>query len=288
MTRLVTTRPREGVALAFSPRGLLIAAAVLLLTADSVLAHDFWIEPDSFRPSVGTLLAVRLQVGEPFAGRPVARDPQRVERFLLAGPSGERPVLGRDGQEPAGVVRVGEGGTLIVGYHSRPFSIELPADRFEAYLRAEGLERIVGLRASRGESDEPGREIFSRCAKALVTAGGGDAAAAAGFDRPLGFPLELVPERDPAALVAGERLPIQLLLEARPLSGALVVATRRGQPDAAWSGRTDAAGLVRLPLDAPGDWLITAVHMMEAPPRSAADWHSLWASLTFQTHGAGR
>jgi hypothetical protein len=32
----------------------------------------------------------------------------------------------------------------------------------------------------------------------------------------------------------------------------------------------------------PGLWRVAAVHLVPAPPRSSADWQSLWASLAFE------
>ena len=40
---------------------------------------------------------------------------------------------------------------------------------------------------------------------------------------------------------------------------------------------------VRLvPLADPGEWLIKAVHMVDCPEGSGAEWQSYWASLTFE------
>ena len=125
----------------------------------------------------------------------------------------------------------------IVAYRTSDRLLELPADKFEEYLREEGFERISALRAKRGESAKPSRELFSRCAKALVAAGAGSTG-----DRALGLTLELLPEKNPA-LSPGEALPIRLLYEGKPLSGALVVAVPTRTP-AKVSARTDAKGNV--------------------------------------------
>jgi hypothetical protein len=42
-----------------------------------------------------------------------------------------------------------------------------------------------------------------------------------------------------------------------------------------------ARGQVRLPLAAPGEWLVKAVHMVALEGVPEADWQSYWASLTF-------
>jgi uncharacterized GH25 family protein len=102
-------------------------------------------------------------------------------------------------------------------------------------------------------------------------------------DKPLGFTLELMAERNPYAFRAGEDLPLRLTYENRPLAGALVVAMNRLNPSAKLASRTDKDGRVRLRLPPGGMWLVKAVHMIEAPAGSSARWVSFWASLTFET-----
>ena len=257
----------------------------LLLSASAAGAHDVWLEPSSFRPAQGEPVAVRVRVGEHFQGDPVPRSSARIERFAAVVP-GERelelPLKGAEGADPAGQAVLPVPGTWILVYDTNHASTTLEAEKLEPYLREEGLEAIIALRAQRGQSKAAAREIYSRCAKSLVTVGAGKAT---GHDRVLGLPLELVPEASPAALPAGGELPVLLLYRGEPLAGALVVAMRRDQPMEKVSARTGKDGRVRLRLDRPGDWLVKAVHMVPAPEASGADWESFWASLTFHMDG---
>ena len=143
---------------------------------------------------------------------------------MIVGPSGERPVLGRDGMDPAGLVRLDAPGIWFVGYRSRPSAVELAPEKFEQYLREEGLEHIIQERVARKETLLPVRERFSRSVKSLLRYGGDQAVQ--GYDRALGMTLEFVLEADPAR-ASGGRVPVRLLRDGRPLPGALVVAYRR-------------------------------------------------------------
>jgi uncharacterized GH25 family protein len=246
---------------------------VLLCGSAPALAHDFWMEASSFRPAVGSVVTIGLRVGQDFIGDPIPRDSKLIERFLVRDGASERNLGGIEGQDPAGYVSIERPGAAMVAYRSRPKSLELPADKFEDYLRQEGLERIIAIRASRGESKQPSKEIFSRCAKALLVTAG---AQPRGFDRPIGLRLEIVTESDP---INASTLRARLLYEGQPLEGALVIALH---PPERFSARTDGQGRVTLPIDVPGVWLIKAVHMIPAPPESGAQWESLWASFTFE------
>ncbi len=255
-------------------------AVLAFALAAPLLAHDFWIEPTTFRPEVGSTVGLALRVGQGFRGDPVPRSNEMIVKFVEVSPSGaESAVDGIPGRDPAGRARVMQPGYGVVGYRSKPSSLELPADKFEAYLKEEGLEKVIAIRASRGESETPSKEIYSRCAKALLDVGG---SGTAGFDRALGFRLELVPEKSPKKIGNGGSLPVRLLYEDQPLAGALVVAMNRDDPKRSLSARSDRSGRVLFALPRGGVWLVKAVHMVPAPTGSGADWESLWASLTLE------
>jgi uncharacterized GH25 family protein len=254
-------------------------AAFLFLGASRLLAHDFWIEPTSFRPDVGSTVGFALRVGQGFRGDPVPRNPESIERFVVVSRAGEKPVEGITGQDPAGILRIADPGWVVVGYRSKHRPLELPADKFEQYLKEEGLEKIIATRAKNGDSGKPSKEIYSRCAKSLLDANG---AGAGGYDRAIGLRLELIPEKSPKEVGGGRTMPVRLLFERKPMAGALVVAINREKPEKRVSARSDASGRVSLDLAPAGVWLVKAVHMVPAPPSSAADWESLWASLTLE------
>ena len=262
--------------------GNVAALAAFLGAAPPLQAHDLWIEPTSFSPKPGQVVGAHLRVGVDLLGDPVPRIPALVNQFVVADSFGRRAVPGRDGADPAGVLRVARPGLHIVGYHSNASRVELPAEKFNAYLQEEGLDAIVADRARRGESSNPARELFYRCAKSLLSSG---PPSEAEIDQLLGFPLELVAERNPYALPAGEELSVRLLYQGQPLAGALVVAMNRSSPAARLALRSDAEGRVRLPLRPGGMWLVKAVHMVAAPAGAEAEWASYWASLTFGAAG---
>lgn len=261
-------------------RGLHVLTVVAVAVCGARLhAHDMWIEPATFAPDAGQVVGVRLKVGQDLMGDPLPRDPRLINEFVVQDPAGRQPLVGRDGSDPAGFFRIAAQGLLIIGYRSNPSAIEQTADKFNQYLKEEGLDAIAALRARKNLTGAKARELFSRCAKSLVVSGSPSPAQG---DRALGFTLELVTEQNPYALNAGQELPVRLLYEGRPLAGALVVAMNRLHPSEKLTARSDEAGRVRFRLQKSGMWLIKAVHMVEAPAGADADWVSYWASITFE------
>jgi len=253
--------------------------ALLALGGTAVAAHDMWIEPSGFKPVIGRTVGFRLRVGQDFQGDPLPRDPNLIEKFIVVDGATTTPVVGRDGADPAGLMRVASPGLFVVGYHSKPSPVVLQAPKFNTYLTEEGLEAVAALRAKKGETDTEAREVFVRCAKSLLLAGPADAAQQ---DRVLGLPLELVADRNPYMMTTGQSLGVRLLYRDQPLAGALVVALNQRDPMARVAARSDKAGHVTLKLVEPGPWLIKAVHMIPAPAGSDSQWASYWASLTFE------
>jgi hypothetical protein len=238
-------------------------------------AHDFWLEPASYTPQPGQILSVRLRVGQDLLGDPVPRDSSLVKQFVVEDGSGRRSLVGRDGSDPAGYLRVDQQGLMVFGYASNPSTLDMPADKFNQYLKDEGLDAILALRARRNQMQTPSHELFSRCAKSLVLSGTPKAMQG---DRALGFTLELLAERNPYLLRPGDELPLRLEYQGKPLPGALVIAMNRIDPQQKLSARTDAQGSVRFRLPRSGMWLVESVHMIP----SASNWESFWASLTFE------
>ena len=249
-----------------------------LVCAVSLSAHEFWIEPTTFAPASGKVIGIRARVGDGVLGDPVPRDPSLLESLVVDAGTGATPIVGRDGADPAGLLRVTNNGLQVVGYLGKPTPVELPAKKFNDYLRDEGLDAILAERTRLKTIDNAARELFTRCAKTLVQVG---PASRDHHDRLLGFPLELVASTNPSLLAAGSELAVTLVYRGQPVKGALITAIRR-KDGQRMSVRSDAAGRARFVLPADGDWLIKTVHMTAAPANANAEWVSYWASLTFE------
>ncbi len=259
-------------------RAALAACAATLLMTAPARAHDFWIEPSTFQPRPGSIIAVHLWVGQDFVGDPVPRQSGNIEQFFVRQNGGDADIGGANRIDPAGLFRVDAGTTAAIGYRSGGSDIELPAGNFEDYLRQYGLDAIVTERARRGETARAGRERFFRYAKSLLAgARTGDAAT-----RPLGFAYEIMLLEDPTRPLSGPLRGL-ILHDGKPLGGALVEALWRDDPSIRLAMRSDTEGAFVFALPRSGVWLIKSVHMVRAGFFSSADWDSLWASLTFET-----
>lgn len=250
----------------------------LLSVCAPALAHDFWIEPDNFRPQQHARVALRLYVGQDFKGDSNPYIPELIERYVAVSDAGERRVAAVAGDDPAGAFTPDAPGVTVVGYLSAKYPLRFDSlAAFERYLTQEGLEQHLPLARKRHAVKALIFENYTRSAKSLVLA----APAGKLSDRALGLPLELIAEAFPETRVGGT-LRARLLFRGKPLEGALVVASTKQDPQRKLKARTDNHGRVELALPRPGVWLLTSVHIQPAPLLSRADWESTWASLTFE------
>jgi Domain of unknown function (DUF4198) len=262
---------------------------VALLSAPPLAqAHEFWVMPDAFALQVGQAPALQLRVGAGWPGEVRAADPERSVRWEWIDAAGTQNLLSSPNRaSPSARVQ----GWAWAVYRSKHAQITLPADQFEAYLQQEGLEHVIQERRARGESQSPGREIYSRCAKALmhvdaelgVPARPTEAASLLAHDAQLA--LEIQPLSNPRQWLPGGQIQVALRFNGRPLRGALIKAlpqTPVGSAARAVQARTNAAGRVSLTLPHGGVWLMNAVHMRRAGAGSGsgADWESFWSSMT--------
>src|SRR5439155_1458341 len=151
---------------------------------------------------------------------------------------------------------------------SNPSVVELTAEKFDQYVKEEGLEAAAALRARRGQSGAA-RDLFSRCAKSLVLSGPPQPRYG---DRPLGFTLELVAERNPYAMAAGLAcVPLGATIGAHEIGTTRVVASLTRDDTYTIDVTTDAGALLgRLEL---------ASKRPRSSPASAAEYQRAFAAL---------
>lgn len=251
--------------------------AFLLLTASTLSAHDLWLVTGA----AGARGRVCARIGEHFPVSSNGVTADRVEAFQVRTESGAEPLKGVAEKKqfcaplPKSAATAGVAEMLVY-----PRFIRLEAKDFNSYIEGEGFAAVMEARRKSGKTDAEGRELYSRFAKVVMGNAGGLAT------RPLGHVLEIVPEKDPATLAAGEALPVQVLFRGKPLAGARVSAAYAGAEmkghEFPVTAETDAQGRALLKLDRAGLWYARLIHMVAAEDDPQIEWRSFFATLTFE------
>lgn len=255
-----------------------------LLISAAAFAHDLYLMPGTFFPKPGTNVTIGFHSGDSF---PESESVGRIDRLqdpklFWRGGAGPIGNLRAEGKRNIGdAAAEGCAGECIAAVSTTPVLIELDPPKFTEYLKGEGLSEIVARRERLGESAKPGKERYSKYAKAILLSGAPDGYAS----HPVGYVIEIIPEADPYKLKPGARLPIQVLFRGKPAAGLQIETSwaapgKQGKTTVA--GRTGPDGRLKVPLAAAGQWRIHTIRMDRCEEPAVADWESFWASLTFE------
>jgi len=264
-----------------------VSAWILCLPAMLAKAHDFWVQPVRYRIPLDYPVAFTLEVGHgPFRQRsPISA--QRIVRFDAIAPGGATTDLSRDlrlgGATDDGAIVLHDGGTyvLVLQTDDRAQS-HLPSIRFNDYLNVEGLTPALEQRARLHRTDADGSERYSRVAKSLLQVGAGGAQVADAVTKPLGLPLEIVPEANPYGVPRPSTVAVRVLYEGQPLAGGLVKLTNL-EHDASplETHRTDESGRVSFAMPDSGTWLVNVIWTKASPASDDTDFETVFSSLSF-------
>lgn len=269
---------------------LLAGSLVASGAAEGAAAHDFWVQPRVFSAAVEAIVPVTIEVGHGAARQRWSVPPDRVASFVTVGPDGtrdRRAALHLDAPTSDADLRFAKPGTYLIALTTTRATSVLPGIRFTDYAKTEGLTPLLVARAKAGTSNTPGRETYSRRAKAIVRIGG--VASPAVVTRPLGMTLEIVPDRDPNDLGPNEPLPVRVLYEGRPLGGAFVKLTNLDfDARPVRTATTDAAGRASVAIPFAGLWQMNVIWTKPLAGSPDADWDTVFSSLTFGTVKPGQ
>lgn len=258
--------------------------AALAAIPQSARAHDFWIEPSRWFVEAGAAAEPTLRVGHVDEHAHWSGGPGRIVSFRRIGEGGvddARTGLSYDAAKRrwSGSVSFDSPGVYALALETNDAISVLPPDKFNAYVAEEGLTPARRARASSGAQSAPGRERYSRRAKALIFVEG---AAAEALPPLVGHVLELAPLESPYALAADEPLRLKVLFEGKPLAGASVkLESLTSALLPAQRVLSDGSGRVAFPIPKRGAWKASVVWTRPVADDPAAEFSTVFASLSF-------
>lgn len=258
----------------------IILTAALLFAVALVQAHEFWLHPDKYFFKPGENLRLSFKVGEGFIGESWDLKTHRIEKLELWNLNSSRNLkdsVSDDAKENLRM-RLKDAGTHLVVMQSDNAFIALEADKFNAYLKEDGLDEILEERTKKNALNKPSKEFYSRHTKLLVQVGDKKDDT---YKKIMNLPIEIVPEVNPYALKKGDPVRFKVLFEGKPLFGALVkVWNRHDNRTTLQNIYTEKNGVIETRISSPGAWMVSVVKMVPSK-QEGADWQSYWGSLVF-------
>jgi uncharacterized GH25 family protein len=243
-------------------------------------AHEFWLHPSSFFFKRGDKLLVSFKVGENFIGEPWDLKKNRVEKLELHQLSKSINLTDsvKEGDKENLTYALKEEGTLLLTMQSSNAFIELDAEKFNVYLKEDGLDEVLEHRIKTNTNSNAAKEFYSRYTKLLVQVGDKKDDT---FKKVVGFPIEIIPDRNPYSLQVGDPIKFKILAKGKPLFGVKVkVWNRFDNRTTIQNIHTEKDGTIEARISNPGPWMVSVVQMVPSE-KAEADWQSYWGSLVF-------
>ena len=253
---------------------------VLTVLITLVQAHEFWMQPVKFLLRPGEQTSVRFMVGENFMGEAWDLKVHKVEKLTLHHGADVKSLVDSVLIDPKKNLRLTleEEGTYVISLESNNAFSELEAEKFNDYLKEDGLDNVLDHRKSTNSLNKPAKEFYRRYSKLLLQAGNKRDDT---YKKVLGFPIEIIPEINPYQLKKGDAVTFKILSEGKPAFGVKVRVWNRFQNRTTIQNiYTEKNGVIEMHISNPGAWMISVVKMVPTK-EVGAEWQSYWTSLTF-------
>lgn len=261
----------------------LLPVILMLFFSASAFAHEYWLEPDKFFLAPDEKTAVRLFVGDGL--KKEEEKPFQISRtnlfrlFSLKNDSDLKKMAANEAM-PIYNFSAGSSGDYLLALERNWSYIKLDAQKFEDYLREDGMEYVIGEREKLGERAMEGRERYSRFIKTILQVGERRGVT---YKKKVGLKMEIIPLENPYSKKRGDQLKLQILFDGKPLADKSVFAdSRDGEQSTNQKLKTDSNGKIVVKLERSGVWLIRLVFMRRCEQDCAeTDWESYWGAFSF-------
>ena len=246
-------------------------------------AHDTWLQPRRVSVLPGTIAQIDLTSGDKFAAFDTAIKADRID-VARARLNGKTIDIAQRAPEKKSIelrVALSDPGVAALWISLTPKSLELNQKQVRHYLDEIDAPALLAQAWYVGKASKPWREVYTKHAKTFVLVGKhGRPKADRSWSEPVGLALEIVPEKDPTALRAGDEFPVRVLKNGAPLPDFSLGIVREGKTNRAFK-KTDAAGRAVFKLARSGKWLLRGTELRSSN-KPATDWESDFTTLSFE------
>jgi len=258
----------------------MISTGLLVALITLVQAHELWMQPDKFTFKAGENLVVSFMAGENFIGAPWDLKTHRLTKLELKQQTKSTNLLDllTSPERKTLTIPLKDEGTHLLLMQTENTFIELEGEKFDEYLKEDGLDEIYALRQKTNILNKPSSEYYSLHSKLLVQVGSHTDDT---FRKVAGFPIEIIPERNPYMLKKGDPVRFRILFEGKPLFGAKVkVWNRFNNRTTIQNIYTEKSGMIETHISNPGRWMVSVVKMVPSK-QDGAEWQRYRGSLVF-------
>jgi uncharacterized GH25 family protein len=253
-----------------------ISLLLTLFCFTPLFAHECWVAAKKFVLQKGETAELSLHVGENFEPEIWKGKLQSLTYFFEKQQKDILPLLQDTTKQQFSLPTQGEG-TQLVALNSTDKYIKLEAEKFNDYLKEDGLLEVLEFRKKNNQIDSFGTELYQRCNKILLQVGNKKTET---YKQIVGTRLEILPQQNPYD--SPKNLTIKVLFDGKPAINNMVVMWQKvGGKTVKTNLFTNKNGIVIFSPNYATNCMISTVKMVENENKAKAQWHSYWANLTF-------
>ena len=260
----------------FVPR---LLPALLCATLSAVaFAHDTWLVAQRPTAAPGNSVTLDLTSGVAFPALESAIKPERVARASVRLAGKTSPVKNRKSATHSLLFTalLPEPGIATVWVELAPKSLDLTPPQVKEYLDEIGASPEIRRAYEAAPKPRRWREVYAKHAKTFLRVG--QPQSDRSWAEPVGMDLEIVPEKDPSTLHAGDELPVRVIRLGKPAASFPVGLVREGDAHGTLK-TTDSEGRVTFRLDRAGRWMLRGTDLRRST-KPQTDWESDFTTLT--------
>ncbi len=237
------------------------------------LGHNFWLvgknETDEIK--------IELVTSDKFPESDSALKRERIADFRVFGADNSAEIKDYQTAENTLFARVEKDERFVVAaIELYPHPIVLEAAKFGGYIAGEEAENFVAPHFIKGETLAPQRESYAKYAKVLLKN--------EAFNKVVGQKLEIVFDKNPSEIEAGEKLKLKVLFDGKPLENLRISSGAENTNSGKYFAqvRTDANGFAEIEIAERGLCFVRTHFIRQHSDAQNFEWESFWTSVTFR------
>jgi uncharacterized GH25 family protein len=251
----------------------------LFATFTISVAQEVWIQPEKFFYSSGDRLSASFVSGDDFIGEQWRAGNQiaNLKLYQSSAVSDLSDSIRLDKKENLSQA-LNADGTHLLALHSNNILREFPADTFNLLIKAYELDAVKNQRTKTNSVTSPARVYQRMFTKLLFQVGEKRDDT---YKKVLGWPVEIVPDRNPGSLKVGDQIRFKILFDGKPVFGVRAKLWNRFDNRTTLQNiYTEQDGTFEARISSPGPWMVSVMKMTSSKD-SGADWQSYQGSLVF-------
>jgi uncharacterized GH25 family protein len=253
---------------------------LLILLTTPLMSQEIWLQSKKFKYALNEEMNVAFLAGGNFEGEPWDLKKNKIVKLELSRQAKVTDLklqIKPDAREKL-KYKFTEEGTYLLLMQSSEVYLELDAEKFNDFLKEDGLDEALDVRTKTNTLDKPSKEFYSHYIKLLVQAGGKTDDT---YKKKTGMRIEIIPKQNPYLLKSGDYLQCQVLFNGQPRAHQMVkVWSKIGNTTFQQNNYTENDGTIKFPISSRGPWMVSTVMMIRSE-KPGADWQSFWCSLVF-------